>query len=88
MSRSRTMDGGVDFFSQDEQGRIQVMTLPPEKLGDKGQRYEIRAQDEDGQEFVVGWGETPDAWEAAIAAHPSWHSRRVIDRQPPPRKPR
>lgn len=56
------------------------MTLPPDKLGDKGRRYEIRAKDEDGNEFVVGWSDSATAFTDGINLHPSWHSRRVIDR--------
>lgn len=70
----------VLFTTFEDDGSLRFMTLPPDKIGDHGQRFEIRAQDEDGAEFVLGWGEHPDAWADAVAAHPSWHSRRVIDR--------
>ncbi len=56
------------------------MTLPPEQIGDKGQRYEIRCQEEDGEVFVIGWSEDPDAFTEAVSLHPSWHFREVIDR--------
>jgi len=57
------------------------MTLPPEKIGDKGRRYEIWATEEDGTDFVVGWSDTPDAFKEAIEAHPSWTNHRAVDRQ-------
>ena len=60
------------------------MTLPPEKIGDKGQRYEIRCQDADGETFVIGWAEKPDAFTEAVELHPAWHSREVIDRHAKP----
>ena len=57
------------------------MTLPPERIGDNsGHRYEIRALDADGEEFVVGWSNNWNAFIRGIDAHPSWHSRRVFDR--------
>ena len=56
------------------------MTLPPEHIGDKGRRYEIRCKDEDGETFVVGWADDPTAFSEAVRLHPSWHSREVVDR--------
>lgn len=56
------------------------MTLPPEKIGDKGRRYEIWCDTEDGP-MCVGWSDTPGAFKEAIAAHPSHHNWREIDRQ-------
>ena len=39
------------------------MTLPPERIGDKGLRYEIRYTDaETGEEKVFGWCDT---WKGA-----------------------
>lgn len=44
------------------------MTLPPEKLGDKGQRFELHAigWPKEGDN-VIGWGE--DKWSLADAGH-------------------
>lgn len=57
------------------------MTLPPDKIGDKGRRYEIRALDEDDEEFVVGWSDVDDGkLNELVNLHPSWHSPRTIDR--------
>ena len=59
-----------------------TVTLPPDSIGDKhGHRYEIRAKDEGGVEFVVGWSADPEAFTRAIELHPCWHDRRVIDRE-------
>ena len=60
------------------------MSCPLGKVGDKGQRFEIRVRDlETGEDFVVGWGEQSDAFKEAIAAHPDWRrkTRVVIDRE-------
>jgi len=57
------------------------MTLPPEKIGDKGRRYEIWCDDEDGEPMLVGWSDTPDGFKEAVEAHPSWTNHRAIDRQ-------
>ena len=57
------------------------MTLRPDQLGDKGQRYEIRCRNEAGEEIVVGWSNDPDAFCKAIELHPSRNQRRVIDRK-------
>ena len=55
------------------------------KVGDKGQRYEVRAKNKVNQEtFVVGWVETSegvDNLKKAIELHPSFYSPTVIDRQ-------
>lgn len=60
------------------------MTLPPEKLGDKGQRYEVRAigYPEDG-ENVIGWATTRAAaahMAASIGLAPECKSASVVDR--------
>lgn len=53
------------------------------EVGDRGQRYEVRYLDEDNEERVMGWSESyPHNYVAAVKAHPSWHSPRVIDRRP------
>lgn len=55
------------------------------RVGDKGQRYEVRAMVEiNGQdeEHVVGYtdDETGGGLVRMLKLHPSWHSPRVIDR--------
>lgn len=60
------------------------MSFPPDKVGDKGQRYEIRVRDpETGEDFVIGWGNKSTSFIEAIAAHPGWRRkiRVVIDRK-------
>lgn len=53
------------------------------KVGDRGQRYEVRYLVDDGSEHVFGWSESyPQGYVDAIKAHPVWHSPRVIDRRP------
>lgn len=53
------------------------------KVGDKGQRFEVRAMGMQGQEFVVGWTERPDGGGLAkrVEKHPVWTLSRIIDRQ-------
>jgi hypothetical protein len=55
-------------------------SLPP--VGDRGQRYEVRFIDGDGEERVMGWTDQADGgpFAQAIRRHPVWHSWRVIDR--------
>ena len=52
------------------------------KVADKGQRYEVRYIDGEGIERVMGWADEPKNLVDAIKLHPSFHSPRVIDRQP------
>lgn len=55
------------------------MTLPPGKLGDKGQRYAVSVHMPDGEVIAIGWGDSPDAFRDAIAAHPGWRrGKRVV----------
>lgn len=60
------------------------MTLPPEKIGDKGQRYELRATGyPKDEESVIGWSPDKDgAYELglAISQAPGCTSIRVVDR--------
>ena len=53
------------------------------KVGDRGQSYEVRALDADGNDMGIGY--TDDATGGSLIkmvnAHPSWHSPRVIDRK-------
>lgn len=53
------------------------------KVGDEGQRYEVRCTDGDGKDMGVGWTNEPDGGGLAegVRLHPSWHSPVVIDRQ-------
>lgn len=62
-----------------------VMTLPPERIGDKGQRYEIWYTDSAGVEKRFGWTDTQGGIKImlrGISLHPSMHAGRVIDRRP------
>lgn len=65
------------------------MTLPPEKIGDKGQRFEVRwrwHEDEPGSHRVVGWSDvSADAQKmlSAIRLHPSCAEAWVHHRPPP-----
>ncbi len=56
------------------------MTFPPEKIGDKGQRYEIRAYTSRGRIFTVGYSPTPDGFKEVIEVHPDWRGHHAIDR--------
>lgn len=58
------------------------MTLSPEKIGDKGQRFEIRYF-EDGAEHVMGWSDNrtgADNMATAWLLRPGVESVWVIDR--------
>ena len=49
------------------------MTLPPDKVGYKGQRFEIRVRDaEYGEESCIGWSNDPFGFHVAILAMPRW----------------
>ena len=65
------------------------MTLPPGRIGDKGQRYEVRYLDHEDNEQVAGWHDDPTGGNLIkmIELHPSWHSPRVIDRRRDDRQP-
>lgn len=56
------------------------------KVGDKGQRYEVRAVGMQGQEFVVGWTEEPDGGglTKVVEQHPVWKLSRIVDRRKRP----
>lgn len=64
------------------------MTLPPEKIGDKGQRFEVRwRQHEDAADThqVVGWSDDVPGAQAmlrAIRLHPSCADAWVHHRPP------
>lgn len=53
------------------------------KVGDKGQRYELRFIDGNGKECIAGWTDGADGkpFIEAINLHPAWHSPKIIDRQ-------
>ena len=54
------------------------------KVGDKGQRYEVRYKDNEGTERILGWAEISDEVDnlkKCIELHPSFYSPRVIDRR-------
>ena len=54
------------------------------KVGDKGQRYEVRYTDSEGTVRILGWAETDDEvdnFKKGIELHPSFHSPKVIDRR-------
>ena len=73
----------VETYWRDKIAEEEDMTLPPEKLGDKGQRYEIWCDDDDdGNPMCVGWSDTPDGFRKAVDAHPSWTNHRAVDRRP------
>jgi hypothetical protein len=60
------------------------MTLTPDRIGDKGQRYEITYVDVDtGQRRVFGWASTIEGarqYETSISLHPSMASPLIRDR--------
>lgn len=61
------------------------MTLPPERIGDKGQRYEARYEDPDG-EHVIGWGNSAAGAQTladAMKLRPSTIRAWVVDREAP-----
>lgn len=54
------------------------------KVGDKGQRYEVRYKDAEGLVRTLGWAETETGvakFFRVIELHPAFHSPEVIDRQ-------
>jgi hypothetical protein len=60
------------------------MTLPPDRIGDKGQRFEISYVDEDGRRIIFGWAATQDGADSflhSIALNPSMRDGEVRDRQ-------
>lgn len=60
------------------------VTLPPEKIGDKGQRFEVTYWDTDKQmRLTFGWAETMDGAEQfadAIRLHPTMGLPIIRDR--------
>ena len=50
------------------------------EVGDRGQRYEIWCDDENGQPMQMGWANKPDAMKRAVELHPCWSNHRAVDR--------
>jgi hypothetical protein len=63
------------------------VSLSPEKLGDKGQRYAISYILPDGTEFGIGYANDPEAFTEAAESWPKLKgaTRKVVDRQPTPK---
>lgn len=55
----------------------------PTDSTDRGQRFEVRARDDAGAWFVVGWTDCVigGSLAALVDAHPTWHSALVVDRR-------
>jgi hypothetical protein len=50
-----------------------------DRVGYKGQKYEVRFTDEDGKERVFGWQNEPRGGLAdAVRLHPGWTKVRVV----------
>ena len=57
------------------------MTFTPDQVGDEGQRYEIWAVQNDGEEIRIGWSNDPNAYTLAVKFHPGLKGRRIVDRE-------
>lgn len=84
----RTWYGFIDEILAGGDGPDEVpdMTLPPERIGDKGQRYHVRAHSADGGTLGIGYSpDLPGAerMAAAMRLHPTYNRPEVIDRRPP-----
>ncbi len=55
----------------------------PTDSTDRGQRFEVRALDDAGAWFVVGWTDCVlgGSLAALVDVHPLWHSALVVDRR-------
>ena len=53
------------------------------KVGDEGQRYEVRFIDSNGKESIAGWTDDKNGkpFVESINKHPICHSPKVIDRE-------
>jgi len=53
------------------------------RIGDRGQRYEVRFIGSNDKEYVAGWTDNKDGkpFVQSINKHPVWHSPKVIDRE-------
>lgn len=63
------------------------MTLPPESIGDKGQRYAVSAVAEDGLIQGVGYSDTEFGAQLmadAMREHPTYNRPMITDRRPDP----
>lgn len=53
------------------------------RVGDEGQRYEVRATNNEGEEITIGW--TPDKdgqpFIRMVSRWPGYNNPRVIDRE-------
>jgi len=49
-------------------------------VGDRGQRYEIWCDDEDGKPMQMGWSNNPESMKQAVEKHPCWSNHRAVDR--------
>lgn len=66
------------------------MTLPPEKIGDRGQRYFVRARNAQGAILNVGYSanlEGAQQMAKAMTLHPTYNQPEIIDRNLPRRLP-
>ncbi len=54
------------------------------RVGDEGQRYEVRCIGEAGKEMVMGWTDRADGggFVESVNLHPVWHDCVVHDRNP------
>jgi hypothetical protein len=51
-----------------------------DRVGYKGQKYEVRFRDEEGMDRIFGWQNEPEGGLAKAAAlHPGWSDVRVVE---------
>ena len=50
-------------------------------VGDQGQRYEHRCDNEDGKQIVFGWSSSPNSFKKMIELNPAYSNHVVIDRR-------
>lgn len=63
------------------------MTLPPELIGDKGQRYIVSALDDEGHALRIGYSDTLVGARGlgdAMRLHPTFNRPMIVDRRPDP----
>jgi hypothetical protein len=53
------------------------MTLPPERIGYKGQSYKIVVDDDECGPYVIGWTNDPNQPVAHLNTRPGWSNARV-----------
>ncbi len=61
------------------------MTLPPHRIGDKGQRYVVFVHDDDNTPIRILYSpdcgdKTYDTMRDTCAVHPYWHTPFIVDR--------